>query len=367
MISASYCLINNSAKYRKELIHMTQKQYLDKLRNNLRFRLSDAEIDDILSDMMECFEAGISEGKTEEEICIDLGTPKDAAASLIKEQKNSSAGFAARLAGYWLPIVISIVILGGSYYLRISEMTSSYRKTEDLVLYTIPLLIWLLLERKDFFVSICECRYKPDLFTFAGSVLVFAAGIIYSGLPLTLINDEISLISSISIALTLLVPTAMLMLVLSLWKNAPKPFSLAAVAVTLFMVYRAVQACRFFTMIYGNDTPEYYMANVGTYNYYHIQLILACSSLLMIWSLIHRNVLTLPIAYLSVTVVGLMLYFRGILMTLDPAMKDLETFVRRHVRINSLNYILGGIISSAVMMILVIAIKIIDRKRKVNS
>ena len=113
---------------------MTQKQYLDKLRNSLRFRLSEVDIDDILSDMQECFEAGISEGKTEEEICIGLGSPKEAAASLINEQKNSSAGFIARLAEYWLPVVISIAILGGFYYLRISEMSDhQYRQRADLV------------------------------------------------------------------------------------------------------------------------------------------------------------------------------------------------------------------------------------------
>ena len=348
---------------------MTQKQYLDKLRNSLRFRLSEVEIDDILSDMRECFEAGISEGKSEEEICIGLGNPKEAAASLINEQKNSSAGFIARLAEYWLPIVISIAILGGFYYLRISEMSDhQYRQRADLVLYTIPLLIWLLLERKSFFTSICECRYKPDFFTLAGSVLIFAAGIIYSGFPLTFINDEKSLISSISIALTLLVPIAMLMLVISLWKNAPKPFSLAAIAVTLFMVYRAVEACRFFTMIYDrNDMSDRHMVNIGTYNYYHVQMILACASLLMIWSFIHRNVLTLPISYLSVNAAGLMLYFRWSLMTIDPAMKDLETFVRRQLRIGSSNYIFGGIISFAVTMILIIVIKIIDKRRKAES
>ena len=347
---------------------MTQKQYLDKLRNSLRFRLSEVEIDDILSDMRECFEAGISEGKSEKEICIGLGDPKEAAVSLIKEQKNSFAGFAARLAEYWLPIVIIIVILGGFYYLRISEMSDQYRQPTALVLYTIPLLIWLLLERKSFFTSICECKFKPDFFTLAGSVLIFAAGIIYSGFPLTFINDEKSLISSISIALTLLVPIAMLMLVISLWKNAPKPFSLAAIAVTLFMVYRALQACSFFTTIYsGNDMQEYYMSNVGIYNYYHVQLILACASLLLIWSFIHRNVLTLPISYLSVNAAGLMLYFRWSLMTIDPAMKDLETFVRRQLRIGSSNYIFGGIISFAVTMILIIVIKIIDKKRKAES
>ena len=347
---------------------MTQKQYLDKLRSSLRFRLSETEIDDILSDMRECFEAGISEGKTEEEICTGLGTPRDAAVSLINEQKNSSAGFAARLAEYWLPVVISIVILGGFYYLRISEMSNPYLRTADLVLYTLPLLIWLLLERKSFFTSICECKYKPDFFTLAGSVLVFAAGIIYSGLPLAFINEENTLISIISIALTLLVPIAMLMIVISLWKNAPKPFSLAAIAVTLFMVYRALQACSFFTTTYnGNDMQEYYMSNVGIYNYYHVQLILVCASLLLIWSFIHRNTLTLPIAYLSVTAAGLMLYFRETLMTIDPAMKDLETFVRCQLRIASLNYIYGGIFSFAAILAIVIAVKIIDKRRKAES
>ncbi|MGN1106033.1 MAG: DUF1700 domain-containing protein, partial [Huintestinicola sp.] len=66
---------------------MTKKQYLNSLRNILRFRLSSEELLDIMDDMEECFEAGIAEGKSEEDICKDLGSPKAAAAELSAGRK----------------------------------------------------------------------------------------------------------------------------------------------------------------------------------------------------------------------------------------------------------------------------------------
>lgn len=67
---------------------MTKKQYLNSLRNSLRFKLSSEELLDIMDDMEECFEAGITEGKSEEEICEGLGSPKAAAAELSAGRKN---------------------------------------------------------------------------------------------------------------------------------------------------------------------------------------------------------------------------------------------------------------------------------------
>lgn len=67
---------------------MTKKQYLNSLRNSLRFRLSSEELLDIMDDMEECFEAGIAEGKSEEDICKSLGSPKAAAAELSAGRKK---------------------------------------------------------------------------------------------------------------------------------------------------------------------------------------------------------------------------------------------------------------------------------------
>ena len=44
------------------MIHMTKEKYLAKLRQQLLFRLSNSEIDEIVSDMEECFEVGAAEG-----------------------------------------------------------------------------------------------------------------------------------------------------------------------------------------------------------------------------------------------------------------------------------------------------------------
>lgn len=66
---------------------MTKKQYLNSLRYRLCFKLSSEELMEITDDMEECFEAGIAEGKSEEEICESLGSPKSAAAELSAGRK----------------------------------------------------------------------------------------------------------------------------------------------------------------------------------------------------------------------------------------------------------------------------------------
>ena len=47
---------------------MTKSEYINALEKNLKYKLPEAELKDIISDMNECFEAGIAEGKTESQI-----------------------------------------------------------------------------------------------------------------------------------------------------------------------------------------------------------------------------------------------------------------------------------------------------------
>ncbi|MCH5193235.1 MAG: DUF1700 domain-containing protein [Oscillospiraceae bacterium] len=129
---------------------MTQKQYLSELSRHLRFRFSDNEISDIISDMKECFDAGAAEGKSEEDICLSLGAPKDAAASLLGEQKKDPAGFAARVLDHWIPVLISAFVIGTFFYFGFKHEIEYIRITET-ALYAIPLLVWLLLERASLF------------------------------------------------------------------------------------------------------------------------------------------------------------------------------------------------------------------------
>ena len=64
---------------------MTQKEYIKKLRFYLALRLPHAELSDIVSDMEELFAGAAADGKSEAQICLSLGTPKEAAGHILAE------------------------------------------------------------------------------------------------------------------------------------------------------------------------------------------------------------------------------------------------------------------------------------------
>lgn len=64
---------------------MKKETYLQSLKDYLSGRISDRELNDILSDYEGFFLTGTEEGKTEDEISEELGNPEDIARSLIEE------------------------------------------------------------------------------------------------------------------------------------------------------------------------------------------------------------------------------------------------------------------------------------------
>lgn len=333
---------------------MTQKQYLDKLRNNLRFRLSDMEIDDILSDMRECFEAGISEGKTEEEICLSLGTPKDAAVSLLNEQEKGTSGFIANLMEYWLPVIISIAVIGVFLYMAM-DMEIRISRDSNIVFYIVPLILWFLLERTSSFRSII--KYKADFFTFAGSVLTFSAGIICCDfIKKVLIAYDTCRSPAHAIAMTALIFLSLTMLVLSVRKCAPKPFLIVTIILAVPVMCRAIQSCLFFSSVLKAS-----ISVVGSYTCYCLEAILGSAVLILIWSLICRNSLTLPALYLSVMMIGYMVYIWQLLSVFDPAYNYSAEEAR--CLMDGQNYFIGGAVSACIMLTVIIFVKILSRRK----
>ncbi len=68
---------------------MKQYEYLRELRENLEGHMTPEEIDDILSDYESFFISGKEEGKTEDEISEELGSPAYLAKTLIEEHRRS--------------------------------------------------------------------------------------------------------------------------------------------------------------------------------------------------------------------------------------------------------------------------------------
>ena len=71
---------------------MTQKEYIRKLRTRLAFVVSENERNDIIADIEEIFSDSMADGKSEEQICLSLGSPEETAKNILLEKGISSAG-----------------------------------------------------------------------------------------------------------------------------------------------------------------------------------------------------------------------------------------------------------------------------------
>lgn len=68
---------------------MRKNEFLTELRNGLEGRVSPAELEDILNDYRELFEEGLREGKTEEAICAEMGSPAQTVKLILAEKPSS--------------------------------------------------------------------------------------------------------------------------------------------------------------------------------------------------------------------------------------------------------------------------------------
>ena len=74
---------------------MKMDEYLRKLRRNLAFRKNRRETEEILAEYKSFFETGLKEGKSEEELCENFGTPKELALELA--EKGGTSFFAKQI------------------------------------------------------------------------------------------------------------------------------------------------------------------------------------------------------------------------------------------------------------------------------
>lgn len=340
---------------------MTKKQYLASLRKYLRFRLSNKEIDDILADMEECFDAGTAEGKSEEEICLSLGEPKIAAASLLSEQTGSER--ITSLAEVWLPLVISAVLYAVYTFcgFRVDIDTQGYVLP---IMYVLPLIMWVLFERKSFFTALAD--YKCDFFTFFGSICMIAAELACNEVPkrMTFKNPPLNMQTYV-ILTAVFILAAMLLLAVSLWKNAPKLFSAVPLVVIPFIIYNSFVLIQSYNAWCGEPEQFFHSnsaaAGIGGSFSNILTIIYICASAFLIWSFINRNALTLASAYSAMTVTGFMFYWYYTLSAVDPTDEHSLAYIR-YIS-SGKNYVLWGSIIAAAVLVMTIVVKLANRKK----
>jgi len=335
---------------------MTKQQYLGKLKQQLLFKLPNSEIDDILSDMEECFEAGAAEGKSEEEICLSLGEPKSAAASLLNEQTGSER--VKTFSELWLPAIISAALFAAYTYCGFEVDIDTYNYVLP-IMYVLPLIMWVLFERKSFWCALAD--YKCDFFTFFGSLCMTAASAACDQIPKRMVLAATNMQTYV-ILTAVFISAAMILLSVSLWKNAPKFFAAVPLAGIVITVYNSVWLCRSYRVWNGDKEEIWAVAEIGGGFVNTLTIIFVCASAFLVWSFIHRNALTLASAYAAMTVTGFMFYWYYLLSTIDPSDSNSMAYLFLP-KTSGKNYVMwGGIIAAAVLVLTVIA-KLTKRKK----
>lgn len=320
------------------------------------FVMSNGEIDEIVSDMEECFEAGAAEGKSEEEICLSLGEPKSAAASLLNEQTGSER--VKTFSELWLPAIISAALFAVYTYCGFEVDIDTYGYVLP-IMYVLPLIMWVLFERKSFWGALAD--YKCDFFTFFGSLCMIAASAACDQIPKRMVLAATNMQTYV-ILTAVFISAAMILLSVSLWKNAPKFFAAVPLIPIAYIAYNGVWLCQSYGSWTGDRHEIYDIAGIGEGFSNIMTTVFVCAVAFLLWSFIHRNALTLASAYAAMAVTGFMFYWYYILATMDPTDNNSTAFLFLKTT-SGKNYVIWGSIIAAAVLVLTIISKLTKRKK----
>lgn len=194
---------------------MTQKEYIRKLRARLSFFVTNSELKDIVSDIEEIFLDGVSDGKSEEQICLSLGSPNDAAKTILLERGVS---FLSKSTLIKAMIFVAVTVIS-MLFLWNSPSDSVF------IMPIIPLGLLLFIENGD----LIKLMEKKSSISGIASCIIPAIGIfLFSSLTHALIGENNEALFPISAAIT---AATALSLVLSIVSVRVNPYGMITVAV----------------------------------------------------------------------------------------------------------------------------------------
>lgn len=330
---------------------MTKKQYLSSLRSCLRFKFTDTEINDIISDMEECFDSGAAEGKTESEICLELGEPKTAAKDISAERNGSRKVLISRLAEYLLPAVCCIAaVIAGFFVQRTGSGASAA------VMCVVPLLMWLVSERKGCLSSIKNGA--KDIFLPVGGIMLLCGAAVFNKLPEGFLIRSESL-PVLAAAAALLICGAMAMMIISICRYAPKPLiavPAAGIAVNAVLCFRIIN----FYNTYGRTGYDtLYNESIGGYLRGMLNILIICSAVYLLWSVMMKGAFALPSVYLSAAALWVGFYIEHYYSALDPLACS-EEFYKADISV----FIWAGVVAAALAMLFTASVMLHGRRKK---
>jgi uncharacterized membrane protein len=89
-------------------VPQTEQEYIGILRKRLVSRMPKEITEDIISDYSEHFRIGKEKGRSEEDLCLSLGSPDDAARELIATHFVNKAGETQSYRNFWHAILATL-------------------------------------------------------------------------------------------------------------------------------------------------------------------------------------------------------------------------------------------------------------------
>lgn len=205
---------------------MTQKEYIKKLRTRLSFFVTNSELKDIVSDIEEIFADGAADGKSEEQICLSLGSPNDAAKNILLERGVSFLSKNTLIKAMIFAAVTAISML----YLWNSPSDSVF------IMPIIPLGLLLFVENGNL-IKLME--KKPSISGIASCIIPAAGIYLFPSLTHAVISGNNEALFPIGAAIT---AATALSLVLSILSVRADPYGMIAAAAALCIVVFQIYA-----------------------------------------------------------------------------------------------------------------------------
>lgn len=288
---------------------MTEKEYIGKLRSSLAFFVSENELNDIVTDFEEMFADSLTDGKSEEQICLSLGSPKDAAADILSERgvKVSTGKMLAKAFAF-------IIITAVSMYFLWNNINES--------LYIMPFipLVLLLLEENGKLTGLMD--RKISVSGIAACIVMIINVFLFAGLTDKLLMTELSALLPFGAAITAVTTVSLTFAVLSVRSN---PYGIIIPAVgaagSLFAVvlqaYAALMIGKKYNIDIGGDIRTQQIVFRARYMNLLLMALLAAGIIIFVVSAFRRDRSTIPCMYI---VMGTLMLFgreRHILRCID--------------------------------------------------
>lgn len=329
---------------------MTKKSYLSELRRRLCFHLSDAEIEDIIGDMNECFDAGVSEGRTEDDIALSLGEPKAAAAEILAERHSGNI-FIPRLTKYILPFLFCLLILW-LYFFGL-QFAGNY----ILISIILPSVLWFTLVQSRFFTQMKTDG--ADWLSLIASVLCLAGAWFYDDFVWQMLRDKPEAVRS-AVIIGAMITLAMILLAVTIWKRAAKYLVLIPLTAAGYGIFSTVSCLHFLLAQNVEFASREFFVWTGTFANYFLNCIFVGILLLLIWSIYKKSAVTLPIMQILIPISAKVMLAKDFYSALDPT--NFTVINNVHTIYTSSEFLWASLIGAAVTLLIVIIMRIKGRK-----